>query len=84
VARQTRCEHCKALRLESPALELAALRAATGSGSCHAEQIVAERKLEAAVGTIRKRVGACLWKLRAKGIVAEVPQPGEYKGWRIS
>jgi hypothetical protein len=33
---------------------------------------------------IRKRVGAALWKLREKGIVAEVPQSGEYKGWKLA
>jgi hypothetical protein len=33
---------------------------------------------------MRKRVGAALWKLRVKGIVAEVPQEGDYSGWRIA
>lgn len=33
------------------------------------------------VSTIRKRVGACLFKLKRKGVVREVPQAGEYKGW---
>lgn len=33
---------------------------------------------------IRKRVGAALWKLRVKGWVQEVPQEGEYKGWRLA
>ena len=42
------------------------------------------RKLDAAVGTIRKRVGACLWKMRAKGYAEEVPQAGEYKRWRLA
>jgi hypothetical protein len=66
---------------------LAALRAAQGpiTSLQIAEQIGAARKLDAsAVGVIRKRVGACLWKLRAKGMVAEVPQAGEYKGWRLA
>ena len=30
---------------------------------------------------IRKRVGACLFKLKQKGVVRAVPQAGEYKGW---
>jgi hypothetical protein len=66
---------------------LAALRAATGplTSLDIAEQVVRARKLDAsAVRMIRKRVGAALWKLRAKGIVAEVPQEGDYKGWRIA
>lgn len=33
---------------------------------------------------VRKRVGACLWKLRKDGIALEVPQEGEYKGWRLA
>jgi hypothetical protein len=33
---------------------------------------------------IRKRVGASLWKLRAKGVVRDVPMEGEYKGWEIA
>ena len=32
---------------------------------------------------IRKRVGACLWKLRDKGIARDVPMAGEYKGWEV-
>ena len=32
---------------------------------------------------MRKRAGAALWKLRAKGMVEEVPQAGDYKGWQI-
>jgi hypothetical protein len=38
---------------------------------------------ESAVVAIRKRVGACLWKLRDMGVVTDVPQAGEYKGWRL-
>jgi hypothetical protein len=34
--------------------------------------------------TIRKRVGACLWKLGAKGVVTKVPMAGEYKGWQLN
>jgi hypothetical protein len=33
---------------------------------------------------IRKRVGACLWKLRDKGEVAQVPLEGAYKGWTMT
>jgi hypothetical protein len=36
------------------------------------------------VTMMRKRTGAALWKLKVKGIVVEVPQPGEYKGWRVA
>jgi hypothetical protein len=32
--------------------------------------------------TIRKRVGACIWKLKQSGFVREVPIAGELKGWR--
>lgn len=65
---------------------MAALRAATEplTSLDIAEQIVRARKLDAnAVRMIRKRVGACVWKLKAKGWVEEVAQPGEYKGWRL-
>jgi hypothetical protein len=37
-----------------------------------------------AVSLIRKRVGACLFKLKQKGVVWEVPQAGEYKGWEMA
>lgn len=36
-----------------------------------------------AVITIRKRVGACLYKLKRKGLVREIPTEGEYKRWEI-
>jgi hypothetical protein len=36
------------------------------------------------VVTVRKRVGACLWKLRETGIAVSVPLDGEYKGWLLS
>jgi hypothetical protein len=29
----------------------------------------------------RKRVMACLYKLKVRGVVREVPLQGEYKGW---
>jgi len=32
---------------------------------------------------IRKRVGACLWKLMKRGVVRQVPMAGEYKGWEL-
>lgn len=37
-----------------------------------------------AVIVVRKRVGVALWKLRAKGVVEEVPQAGDDKGWRMA
>ena len=37
-----------------------------------------------AVITMRKRVGACLYKLKRKGIVREVPSSGEYKRWELA
>jgi hypothetical protein len=50
-----------------------------------ARKIVADRGLpENMTGTIRKRVGAALWKLKAKGWAEEVAQIGEYKGWRLT
>ena len=30
---------------------------------------------------IRKRVGACLWKLKQNGLAREVPMVGDLKGW---
>jgi hypothetical protein len=52
-----------------------------------AESYMKARKLQASDATavlIRKRVGACLTKLKAQGTVAEVPLPGLYKGWRLA
>lgn len=37
-----------------------------------------------AVSLIRKRVGACLFKLVKKGVVREVPMAGSYKGWEMA
>jgi hypothetical protein len=51
-----------------------------------ARKIIASRALPDGakdVTIMRKRVGACLYKLRAKGWVEEVPQSGDYKGWRL-
>lgn len=50
-----------------------------------ARKIIAARGLPDDAKTVtmmRKRVGAALYKLRARGWVAEVPQAGEYKGWK--
>lgn len=52
-----------------------------------ARKIIAGRGLPEegkTVTLLRKRVGACLWKLRSKGMVEEVPQAGDYKGWRLA
>jgi hypothetical protein len=35
------------------------------------------------VSLIRKRVGACLFSLKAKGIARDVPTTGPYKGWEL-
>ena len=66
---------------------LAALRAATGplTSLDIAQEVVKVRKVDPALTPIfRKRASAALWKLAQKGIVAEVAQVGDYKGWRIS
>ena len=34
--------------------------------------------------TIRKRVGACMWKLKQAGHVREAPMAGELKAWVLS
>jgi len=63
---------------------MAALRTAQGplTSLDIARQVVEARKLDPSMMTaIRKRVGAALWKLKAKGWVAEVAQVGDYKGW---
>ncbi len=52
-----------------------------------ARKIIAARALTEDAKTVtmmRKRVGACLWKLRDKGMVEDVPQAGDYKGWRLA
>jgi len=36
-----------------------------------------------AVSLIRKRVGACLFHLKAKGGARDVPTTGPYKGWEV-
>jgi hypothetical protein len=35
----------------------------------------------AMTATIRKRVGACMWKLKQAGYAREEPIAGELKGW---
>lgn len=66
---------------------LAAIRAAQGplTSLDIARQVITARGIDGAdVSMIRKRVGACLWKLRAKGWVTEVVRTGEYKAWRVA
>lgn len=68
---------------------LAALRAAQEplTSLDIARQVIVRRKLgedPKTVTMMRKRVGAALWKLRTKGMVQEVPQAGDYKGWRLA
>lgn len=48
---------------------------------------IAARGLKADDGTVilmRKRVGACLTKLKSEGVVEAIPSDGPYKGWRIA
>jgi hypothetical protein len=48
---------------------------------------MARRKLATdpkAVIMVRKRVGAASWKLRTKGLLSEIPQQGDYKGWQLA
>jgi hypothetical protein len=67
---------------------LAILREAGGEPATSlriARQTVADRALPDDAKTVSmlcKRVGAALWKLRQKGMVEEIAQVGEYKGWR--
>ncbi|WP_339914104.1 hypothetical protein [uncultured Brevundimonas sp.] len=39
---------------------------------------------DATLVTMRKRVGACLTKLKADGTVRVVPLPGLYQGWELA
>jgi len=46
--------------------------------------MIAERGLKADDGTVvmlRKRIGACLTKLKGDGVVEATTMVGEYKGW---
>lgn len=68
---------------------LKALREATGPiNSLEITQaMVQARGLKADDQTVvlmRKRVGACLTKLKRDNTVREVPQAGEYKGWELA
>jgi len=68
---------------------LAALRAAQGplTSLDIARQVIARRELgndPKTVTMFRKRVGAALWKLRARGLVIDHPLAGEYKGWTLA
>lgn len=68
---------------------MAVLRAATGplTSLDIARQVIAGRRLPAdprSVTVMRKRVGAALWKMKAKGWVEGVAQAGDYKGWRLA
>ena len=36
-----------------------------------------------AVSLIRKRVGACLFSLKAEGIARDVPTAGPYEAWEL-
>lgn len=52
-----------------------------------ARAVIAGRALpddQATLVAIRKRVGACLFKLKAKGDVEAVPLAGQYQGWQLS
>ena len=78
-----------AFRGEMQRYVLGALRAATEPVTSLeiAVEVVKGRGLDPsdkrAVILIRKRVGACLWKLRDNGLVREVAMTGSYKGWEV-
>jgi hypothetical protein len=38
---------------------------------------------DATLVIMRKRIGACLTKLKTDGVVRVVPLPGLYQGWEI-
>jgi len=42
-----------------------------------------ERDDQRTVILMRKRVGACLYKLKRNGLVQEVAYTGEYKRWEL-
>ena len=69
---------------------LGALRTATGPLTSLeiAVAVVKGRGLDPndarAVSLIRKRVGACLFHLKAKGTARDVPTAGPYKGWELA
>ncbi|MCP5433066.1 MAG: hypothetical protein H6923_07320 [Alphaproteobacteria bacterium] len=81
--------HDAAFKGEMRGHVMAALRGATGPiTSLEIARYVAQaRGLEPAQDVLvrlRKRVSACLYKLRQRGLVEEVPKTGEYKGWRLT
>ena len=52
-----------------------------------AERFCASRGLapdDRTLNTVRNRVSGILGKMRAKGVIADVPLVGQYKGWVIS
>jgi hypothetical protein len=67
---------------------LDAFRTATGPITSRdiTEAWIADRGLNADEATfviLRKRTGAVLTKLRVEGVVSEVAQLGDYKGWEL-
>ena len=72
----------QAFRGEMLRFVLGALRAASGPLTSQGRGL--DPNDARAVSLIRKRVGACLSKLKQKGVVREVLQPGEYKGWQLA
>jgi hypothetical protein len=67
---------------------MAALRAASEplTSLDIARQVIVARKLPDDAKTVimmRKRAGAALWKLKAKGWVGEAEAAGEYKRWKL-
>ena len=76
-----------AFRGEMQRFVLGALRSATGPLTSLeiAVEVVKARGLDPndarAVSLIRKRVGACLFHLKAKGMARDAATAGPYKGW---
>ena len=79
----------QAFRGEMQRFVLGALRAASGPLTSLeiAIEVVKGRGLDPndprAVSLIRKRVGACLFHLKAKGTARDGPTTGPYKGWEL-
>jgi len=79
----------RAFKGEMSRAVMQALRAATAPVTSLdiARAVIEARSLptdDKTVSMIRKRSGAALWKLKAKGVAVEVPQEGEYKGWKLA
>jgi hypothetical protein len=78
-----------AFRGEMQRFVLGTLRAATAPVTSLeiAVEVVKGRGLDPndqrAVSLIRKRVGACLFHLKAKGLAQDVATAGPYKGWLV-